>query len=205
MRRWQFAVAMGTAFGLPLAALAQEAAPKVVAYLGTQSPEPLAERLHAFVQGLAETGQIEGRDVTIEYRWAHGNSDKLPALASELARRQPAVIASTGSVAAARAAKAATTSIPIVFEVAAEPVEAGLVKSLTEPNGNLTGVVALDGGIAALHELAPAVGRIGVLINPASNGGANGWNQAQTAARILGVRLQGLLATNKREFQHVAT
>jgi putative tryptophan/tyrosine transport system substrate-binding protein len=183
MRRWQFAAAVGAALGLPLAALAQATAPKVIAYLGTQSPEPLAERVRAFVQGLAETGQIEGRDVTIEYRWAHGNSDKLPALASELVRRQPAVIASTGSLAAARAAKAATTSIPIVFEVAAEPVAAGLVKSLTEPNGNLTGVVALDGGIAALHELAPTATRIGVLINPASNGAASGWNQAQTAAR----------------------
>jgi ABC-type uncharacterized transport system substrate-binding protein len=191
---------MGAALVLPLAAFAQEAAPKVVAYLGAQSPEPLAERVRAFVQGLAESGQIEGRDVTIEYRWAHGNSDKLPALASELVRRQPAVIATAGSLAAARAAKAATASIPIVFEIAAEPVEAGLVKSLTEPNGNLTGVVSLDGGIAALRELAPAAARIGVLINPAGNAAASGWNQAQTAARILGIRLQGLLATNEREF-----
>src|SRR5262249_28268131 len=166
MRGWQFAAAVGAALGVPLAALAQESPPKVIAYLGTQSPESLAERLRAFVQGLAETGQIEGRDVTIEYRWAQGNYDKLPALASELVRRQPAVIASTGSLTAARAAKAATTSIPIVFEVAAEPVEAGLVKSLTEPNGNLTGVVALDRGIAALHELAPAATRIGVLLHP---------------------------------------
>ena len=131
MRRWQFAAAMGAALVQPLAAFAQEAAPKVVGYLGAQSPEPLAERVRAFVQGLAETGQVEGRDVTIEYRWAQGNSDKLPALASELVRRQPAVIATAGSLAAARAAKAATTSIPIVFEIAAEPVEAGLVKSLT--------------------------------------------------------------------------
>jgi putative ABC transport system substrate-binding protein len=199
MRRWQFAVAMGAALVQPLAAFAQEAAPKVVAYLGAQSPEPLAERVRAFVQGLAETGHVEGRDVTIEYRWAHGNSDKLPALASELVRRQPAVIATAGSLAAARAAKAATTSIPIVFEIAAEPVEAGLVKSLTEPNGNLTGVVSLDGGIAALRELTPRAARIGVLINPAGNA-AGGWSQAQAAARILGVRLQGLLATNEREF-----
>ena len=199
MRRWQFAAAMGAALVQPLAAFAQEATPKVVAYLGAQSPEPLAERVRAFVQGLAETGQVEGRDVTIEYRWAQGNSDKLPALASELVRRQPAVIATAGSLAAARAAKAATTSIPIVFEIAAEPVEAGLVKSLTEPNGNLTGVVSLDGGIAALRELAPRAARIGVLINPAGNA-AGGWSQAQAAARILGVRLQGLLATNEREF-----
>ena len=199
MRRWQFAAAMGAALVQPLAAFAQEAAPKVVGYLGAQSPEPLAERVRAFVQGLAETGHVEGRDVTIEYRWAHGNSDKLPALASELVRRQPAVIATAGSLAAARAAKAATTSIPIVFEIAAEPVEAGLVKSLTEPNGNLTGVVSLDGGIAALRELAPRAARIGVLINPAGNA-AGGWSQAQAAARILGVRLQGLLATNEREF-----
>jgi putative ABC transport system substrate-binding protein len=190
---------MGAALVQPLAAFAQEAAPKVVAYLGAQSPEPLAERVRAFVQGLAETGHVEGRDVTIEYRWAHGNSDKLPALASELVRRQPAVIATAGSLAAARAAKAATTSIPIVFEIAAEPVEAGLVKSLTEPNGNLTGVVSLDGGIAALRELTPRAARIGVLINPAGNA-AGGWSQAQAAARILGVRLQGLLATNEREF-----
>lgn len=199
MRRWQFAAAMGAALVQPLAAFAQEAAPKVVGYLGAKSPEPLAERVRAFVQGLAETGQVEGRDVTIEYRWAQGNSDKLPALASELVRRQPAVIATAGSLAAARAAKAATTSIPIVFEIAAEPVEAGLVKSLTEPNGNLTGVVSLDGGIAALRELAPRAARIGVLINPAGNA-AGGWSQAQAAARILGVRLQGLLATNEREF-----
>jgi putative tryptophan/tyrosine transport system substrate-binding protein len=199
MRRWQFAAAMGAALVQPLAAFAQEATPKVVAYLGAQSPEPLAERVRAFVQGLAETGQVEGRDVTIEYRWAQGNSDKLPALASELVRRQPAVIATAGSLAAARAAKAATTSIPIVFETAAEPIEAGLVKSLTEPNGNLTGVVSLDGGIAALRELAPRAARIGVLINPAGNA-AGGWSQAQAAARILGVRLQGLLATNEREF-----
>ena len=199
MRSWQFAAAMGAALVQPLAAFAQEAAPKVVGYLGAQSPEPLAERVRAFVQGLAETGHVEGRDVTIEYRWAHGNSDKLPALASELVRRQPAVIATAGSLAAARAAKAATTSIPIVFEIAAEPVEAGLVKSLTEPNGNLTGVVSLDGGIAALRELTPRAARIGVLINPAGNA-AGGWSQAQAAARILGVRLQGLLATNEREF-----
>jgi putative ABC transport system substrate-binding protein len=199
MRRWQFAAAIGMALVLPLAAFAQEATPKVVAYLGAQSPEPLAERVRAFVQGLAETGQVEGRDVTIEYRWAQGNSDKLPALASELVRRQPAVIATAGSLAAARAAKAATTSIPIVFETAAEPIEAGLVKSLTEPNGNLTGVVSLDGGIAALRELTPRAARIGVLINPAGNA-AGGWSQAQAAARILGVRLQGLLATNEREF-----
>jgi putative ABC transport system substrate-binding protein len=199
MRRWQFAAAMGAALVLPLAALAQEAAPKVVGYLGTQSAEPLAERVQAFVQGLAESGHVEGRDVTIEYRGAQGNFDKLPALASELVKRQPAVIVTTGSLTAARAAKAATTSIPIVFEIAAEPVEAGLVKSLTEPNGNLTGVVSLDGGIAALRELVPAATRIGVLINPAGNA-ASGWSQAQAAARILGVRLQGLLATNEREF-----
>src|SRR5262245_58063348 len=189
MRRWQFAAAVGAALGRPLAALAQEPAPKVVAYLGTQSPEQFAERVRAFVQGLAETGQVEGRDVTIEYRWANGNSDKLPALASELVKRQPAVIATAGSIAAARAAKGATTSIPIVFEIAADPVEAGLVKSLTEPNGNLTGVVSLDGGIAALRELAPAADRIGVLINPAGSVAASGWSQAQAAARILGVRL----------------
>jgi putative ABC transport system substrate-binding protein len=199
MRRWQFAAAMGAALVQPLAAFAQEAGPKVVAYLGAQSPEPLADRLRAFVQGLAETGQVEGRDVTIEYRWAQGNSDKLPALASELVKRQPAVIVTAGSLGAARAAKAATASIPIVFEIAAEPVEAGLVKSLTEPNGNLTGVVSLDGGMAALRELTPRVARIGVLINPAGNA-AGGWSQAQAAARILGVRLQGLLATNEREF-----
>ena len=200
MRPWQFAAAIGAALVLPLAALAQDAAPKVVGYLGTQSSEAFAERVRAIVQGLAETGQVEGRDVTIEYRWANGNFDKLPALASELVKRQPAVIVTTGSITAARAARAATTSIPIVFEITADPVEAGLVKSLTEPNGNLTGVVSLDGGIAALRELAPAAARIGVLINPAGEAAASGWNQAQAAARILGVRLQGLLATNEREF-----
>jgi putative ABC transport system substrate-binding protein len=188
----------------PLAARADPpAVMPVIGYLGAQSQEQAAERLRAFQEGLGETGHVAGQNVTIEYRWAQGHDDRLPALAADLARRQVAVIAAPGSLPAARAAKAATSSIPIVFEVKGEPVDAGLLRSLSEPDGNLTGVTSVEPGarrLELLRELVPAATRIGAVINPASPGAGTEWRQVQVAARALGVRLQGLQATTERDF-----
>jgi putative ABC transport system substrate-binding protein len=198
--RRQFAAGIAAITAWPLAARAQEPQLPVVGYLGTASADAIAERVRAFVQGLTEAGSVEGKDFVIEYRWARGDTDRLPGLASELVRRQPAVIATSGGLNAARAAKGATASIPIVFEMESDPVEAGLVQSLKEPGGNVTGVNLLDGAVALLRELVPAASRIGVLVNPANKSAESGWRRTQAAARALGVKLQGLLATNEREF-----
>jgi putative ABC transport system substrate-binding protein len=204
VRRREFIASIcGWTVAWPAIAREQQPATPVIGYLGAQSPEASAERVQGFLQGLSETGHVVGQDVTIEYRWARGDEDRLPALASELVRRQVTVIVAPGSLPAARAAKAATSTIPIVFEVGGDPVEAGLVRSLSEPDGNLTGVSYVE--IAArrlelLRELVPAASRIAALINPAGPTAASEWRQVQKAARALGLRLQGLQATSVRDF-----
>jgi putative ABC transport system substrate-binding protein len=162
--------------------------------------------LAAFHQGLKEAGYVEGHNVTIEYRFAEGQNDRLPAMAAELVRRQVAVIAANGP--AVVAAKAATTTIPIVFSVGLDPVELGLVASLNQPGGNVTGVTALFDEVGPkrlelLHELVPAATIIALLLNPTYPSAEKQSTDLQAAARTIGLQLHVLHATSEREFDTV--
>jgi putative ABC transport system substrate-binding protein len=155
----------------PLVVHAQQTAMPVIGYLGAENPERFGIRLTAFRQGLSDMGFDEGRNVAIEFRWANGQNNRLPALADELVRRRVTVIAVPGSGVAALAAKGATTTIPIVFEIGVDPVTAGLVKSLSRPEGNLTGITSLNvevtpKGLELLRELIPQSKSFAVLVNP---------------------------------------
>ena len=177
----------------------------VIGFLDPTSPDAIADRLRAFRQGLKDTGYVEGENVAIEYRWAENQIDRLPALAAELVRRQVAVIAATGGPAAAFAAKAATTTIPIVFIVGEDPVRLGLVASLARPGGNLTGINFFSGELAAkrlelLRELVPAATRVAVLVNPANAANAETTlRDVEAAARAMGLQIQVLNASTSRE------
>jgi ABC-type uncharacterized transport system substrate-binding protein len=193
----------GAAAAWPLAARAQQPAMPVVGFLDSRSPDTNVDRLRAFRQGLKDTGYVEGENVAIEYRWAD-QFDRLPELAAELVRRRVAVIA-TPATPATIAAKAATTTIPIVFAIGYDPVASGLVASLARPGGNLTGINFLNNELAAkqldlLRELVPAATRVAALVNP-----ANVTNTPVTladlevAARARGLQIQVLNASTGRE------
>jgi putative tryptophan/tyrosine transport system substrate-binding protein len=210
MRRRDFIAGVaGLATAWPLAARAQQSALPVVGYLGSESADLSAGRLGAFRQGLNEAGHVEDKNVTIEYRWAEGRNDRLPTLAADLVRRQVTVIATIGSTPAALAAKAATTTIPIVFQVGSDPVEVGLVASLARPGGNLTGVTNLNTELGLkrlelLHELVPTATVVGLLVNPTSpNLAQSSTKDLQAAARKLGLQLHVLQASTERDFDTV--
>jgi putative ABC transport system substrate-binding protein len=209
LNRREFIALVGGAAAWPLVAHAQQSTMPVIGFLGTISPDRWASRLHAFRQGLSETGYVEGRNVGIEYRWAEGQNDRLPALAADLVRRQVRVIATPESTPAAFAAKAATTTIPIVFSVGVDPVAVGLVTSLNRPGGNLTGVANLNAEILPkrlelMHELVPTATTIALLVNPSNPLVAETESRdAQTAARTLGLQLHVLHASTDRDFDTV--
>ena len=198
----------GAAAAWSLAARAQQATMPVIGYLGAQSPAAFASRIRAFREGLAETGYAEGQNVAIEFRWAEGQHDRLPGLAAELVRRQVAVIVAPGGAPAALAAKSATTTIPIVFEMGADPIATGLVGSLNRPAGNVTGVSSLSVEVTPkrlefLLELVPTASIFAVLINPTSPTADSQLRNLQAAALTRGAQLHILHASTERDFDAV--
>ena len=205
MRRREFITLLGgAAAAWPLAARAQQPPMPVIGLLHPGSPEANARFVAGFRKGLAETGHVEGRNVSIEYRWGHGESVGLPELAADLVRRSASVIVTPGGVAAALAAKAATATIPIVFVIGVDPVQAGLVVSLNRPGGNVTGITSMNSGLAAkqlglLHQLLQRDARFAVLVNSSNPQSRLALADVQAAAATMGQPLDIVTATTNRE------
>lgn len=205
LRRRDFIVLAGAAAAWSVPAYAQRPALPVLGYLGSETPERYASRLAAFRDGLAETGFAEGRNVAIEYRWAEGNYRRLPALAKELADRQVAAIVAPGGAEVALAAKSATTTIPIVFEMGGDPIALGVVDSLSQPGGNLTGVSSLSVEVSRkrlefMAELRRGARLFAVAVNRASPTSNSQVRNLQAAAASLGLQLLQLEASTEQEF-----
>jgi putative tryptophan/tyrosine transport system substrate-binding protein len=201
MRRRSFITLLGGTAAWPIVARAQQAPMPVIGLLDQRSPDELADRLRGFRQGLRDSGFIEGQNVAIDYRWAENKIERLPELSADLVRRQVAVIAATSGVSPALAAKAATTTIPVVFIVSDDPVRLGLVASLARPGGNLTGINFFGVELTAkrlelLRELVPTATRVAVLINPANAEYAETtMREVGAAARAIGLQTQILKAS----------
>jgi putative ABC transport system substrate-binding protein len=208
IKRRELIAALGGAALWPLAARAQQPAMPVIGFLNADSPQGYGRMLSAFLKGLGESGYVDGRNVAIEYRWAGNRLDRLPAMAADLVHRQVTVIAAT-STPAALAAKAANTNIPIIFETGGDPVQLGLVASLNQPGGNVTGVTQLNlevlpKKVELLRELLPTVGVIALLINPTDSVYAEMQShQALAAAHTFGLDLRVLNASTERDFGSV--
>ena len=206
IERREFITLLGGAAAWPLAARAQQEAMAVIGYLGAGSPAAGVQILAALRQSLAEAGYVDGRNVAIQSHWAEGQYDRLPAMASEMARRQVAIIIATGGTAPALAAKAATTTIPVVFSVTDDPVALGLVASLARPGGNATGVTFLLAELGAkqlglLRELVPAATRIGLLVNPNNTTSNAQTSDVVAAASHMGVTVDIVRASDSREIE----
>jgi putative tryptophan/tyrosine transport system substrate-binding protein len=206
--RRELVAMLGGAALWPLAARAQRPALPVVGFVNPTTPQRFARPLSAFLKGLGETGYVEGRNVAIEYRWAEDRNDRLPEMVADLVRRPVSVIAAT-STPAALAAKAATTTIPIVFEIGSDPVQLGLVATLSRPGGNITGVTQLVQEVTPkmlelLHELLPAASVMALLVNPTDPALAQiNTTRVMAAAHTLGLELHVLNASIERDFEGV--
>ena len=204
MRRREFIAALGGAAAWPLAARAQQPPMPVIGFLNAVSPGPWANLLAAFHKGLNETGYVEGRNVTIEYRWAEGKYDRLPVLAADLVRRMVSVIVATGGTPSALAVKSATKTIPVVFTVGADPVSLGLVESLNRPAGNMTGVNLLVSTLGAkrlglMRDLVPTARLMAMLVNPDNVLAKLQQVDIQQAAVAINQDLRILTASSERE------
>ena len=209
LRRREFITLLGgAATTWPLAAHAQPPVMPVIGFLSTRAPENIPHLLAAFRRGLAENGYVEEQNLTIEYRWALGEYDRLPGLAAELAGRPVLVIVAAGGEPAALAAKAATSTIPIAFVIGGDPVTAGLAASYNRPGGNATGISIMTSTLdpkrlGLLHELVPRAATVGALLNPNFPGFEGQLKDMQEAARTIGVQIFVLRASNDREVEAV--
>jgi putative ABC transport system substrate-binding protein len=207
MRRREFIVFVSGAAAWPLAPHAQQPAVPVIGFIGTESADQATNRVQAFLQGLNEAGYRDGRNVAIEYRWADGQNDRLRELAADLVRRQVSVIAANG--AAALAAKAATSTIPVIFFTGGDPVEIGLVTSLNRPSGNVTGVTDMNVEVGSkrlelLRELVPATTVVALLVNPANPTRAETVSRdLQATTGVVGVKLHVLQASTDGDLEGV--
>jgi putative tryptophan/tyrosine transport system substrate-binding protein len=206
MRRRELMLLLGGAMTAARALHAQQKEIPVIGWLGSASPGPFAPYVAAFHQGLDESGYVDGQNLAIEYRWAEGRFDRLPALAADLVGRKVDVIASTGGDAATLAAKNATSTIPVVFITGSDPVERGLVASFARPGGNLTGVTILTASLMSkrfelLSELVPQAGVMALLVNPNNTSAERGIREVQEAARAKGVQLHIVKAGAESEFE----